>query len=56
MSAYQQAADAYRAGRAAARTREPRRNPYRGDAPTALERVLARMWARGFSAGNPMAG
>ncbi|MFR9803137.1 hypothetical protein ACL02T_12640 [Pseudonocardia sp. RS010] len=44
---------AHRDGEATAQAREPRRNPWRGDAETAVERVLAVMWAKGFSAGNP---
>lgn len=52
MSTYQQAAAAYRAGYAAARSRAPRRNPHDGLSAVALERVLAIMWARGFSRGN----
>ena len=43
---------AYRDGEATAQAGEPRRNPWRGDAETAVERVLAIMWARGYSAGN----
>lgn len=54
MSAYQQAAAAYRAGLASARNRELRRNPWPGNAPDALTRVLSVMWARGYSRGNPM--
>jgi hypothetical protein len=46
--------EAYRAGEQAARDRRPFRNPWRGDAPTARERVLSIMWARGYSDGNPM--
>lgn len=43
------------AGRTAAKNRQPvSTNPYRGDAETARERVLARAWMRGYSAGNPM--
>jgi|tagenome__1003787_1003787.scaffolds.fasta_scaffold18591920_2 hypothetical protein len=44
---------AFRDGRDTAQAWEPRRNPWRGDAEPAVERVLAIMWARGFSAGNP---
>lgn len=47
-------AAAYKDGRDSARGREYRHNPHRGDASTAVERVLAVMWARGYSAGNPM--
>jgi hypothetical protein len=54
VSAYAKASAAYRAGLASARGRERRRNPYRGTADTALERVLSVMWARGYSRGNPM--
>lgn len=43
------------AGRAAAENRQPvSANPYRGDADTARERVLARAWVRGYGFGNPM--
>ncbi|SDD86490.1 hypothetical protein [Actinokineospora iranica] len=43
------------AGRAAAQARRPvRANPYRGDADTARERVLARAWVRGYGNANPM--
>lgn len=45
---------AYRDGRDTAAGRQPRHNPWAGDSPDAAERVLARMWARGYSAGNPM--
>jgi hypothetical protein len=47
-------AAAYRDGRDTARGRQPRRLPWRADAPDAPTRVLARMWARGYSAGNPV--
>ncbi|MEU5847446.1 hypothetical protein [Saccharopolyspora shandongensis] len=47
--------EALDAGRAAAENRQPpKANPYRGDADTARERVLARMWRQGYQAGNPM--
>lgn len=46
--------DAYRAGRQCAESGQPRRNPFDGAADTAEERVLSVMWARGYSAGNPM--
>lgn len=50
-----QARDALRAGRQAAEQRKTAdTNPYRGNAPTARERVLARMWTLGYSGGNPM--
>jgi hypothetical protein len=49
-----QAAAAYKDGYATAHNREPRRNPHDGAASTAVERVLAVMWARGFTAGNPI--
>jgi hypothetical protein len=43
------------AGRTAAQNRQHvSANPYRGDADTTRERVLARMWIRGYGAGNPM--
>lgn len=47
------AAAAYRAGASAAEGSEPRRNPFDGASSSAVERVQARMWARGFSARNP---
>ena len=47
-------AAAFNDGRDTARAREPRVNPWRGDADTAVERVLALAWARGYSAGNPV--
>ena len=47
-------AAAYRDGRDTARGRQPRRNPWDGTAPDAVTRVLSRMWARGYSAGNPV--
>lgn len=50
-----QARDALAAGRAAAESGAPvTSNPYRGDAGTPRERVLARMWTLGYGAGNPM--
>jgi hypothetical protein len=43
------------AGRAAAQNRQPiSANPYRGNADTTRERVLARVWMRGYAFGNPM--
>jgi len=53
-SLYGRMADAYRAGRGAAQAGLRRRNPYDGNADQAVERVLCKMWARGYSAGNPM--
>jgi hypothetical protein len=47
-------AAAYRDGEDTARRGEPRTSPWRGDSVRAVERVLARMWARGYSAGNPV--
>ncbi|MBP2331239.1 hypothetical protein JOF56_011624 [Kibdelosporangium banguiense] len=44
---------ALHAGRAAAENRQPPDNPYARGA-TARERVLARMWRVGYSAGNPI--
>lgn len=46
------AAAAYRAGRDAAQTREPRRNPYDGASTDPLEAGCARLWARGFRRAN----
>ncbi len=48
------AAAARRDGERTALDRAPRVNPWRGDAPTATERVLSIMWAKGYSAGNPL--
>ena len=45
---------AFKDGRATAQDGEPRVNPWSGMAETAAERVLSKMWARGYSAGNPM--
>lgn len=45
---------AYLDGRAAGAGRGPRRIPWSGLAPTRREQELARSWAAGFSAGNPM--
>lgn len=45
---------AHQAGRDTATDKRPRVNPYDGSAATAVERVLAVMWARGYSAGNPV--
>ncbi|MCO7195393.1 hypothetical protein [Pseudonocardia sp. McavD-2-B] len=45
---------AYRDGRATALAREPRVNPWHGRSDSSVERVLSKMWARGYSAGNPM--
>lgn len=47
-------AAAYKDGRATAKAREPRVCPWRGDSAASVDRVLARMWARGYSAGNPI--
>lgn len=47
-------AAAYRDGRDTARAGQPRRNPWRGEHPDAAVRVLAKMWAKGYSAGNPV--
>lgn len=54
MSAYAKASAAYRAGLASAQAGERRRNPFSGTAETALERVQAILWARGYAAGNPI--
>lgn len=51
---YGRMSDAYRAGEAAAIEGKRFRNPYNGNAETAVERVLSVMWCRGYSAGNPM--
>lgn len=48
------AAAAYADGKQTAVERGRRVNPWRGDADTAVERVLAIMWAKGYSAGNPI--
>lgn len=45
---------AHEAGRDTAVEKRPRVNPYDGSAITAVERVMAMMWARGYSAGNPV--
>lgn len=45
---------AHRDGRATAEAGEPRRNPWSGVALDARKRVLSTIWARGYSAGNPM--
>lgn len=37
-------------GYATAAAREPRANPWRGDGPSSVERVLAVWWQRGYSA------
>lgn len=42
------------AGRKVAANRGRRDNPWRWDAETAQERVLAIMWQRGYSEGNPV--
>lgn len=44
-------AAAYGDGRATAAAREPRVNPWRGNADTAVERMLAVFWAKGYSRG-----
>ena len=49
----QRMAAAYLAGRSSAVAGQRRRNPYDGNAATAVERVLSRNWTRGYSAGNP---
>lgn len=48
------AAAARRDGFASARADAPPDNPFRGDAGSAIERVCAVMWIRGYSAGNPL--
>jgi len=45
---------AYRDGRATAQGRQPRRNPWDSTDADVIFRVLAMMWARGYSAGNPI--
>ena len=47
-------AAAYRDGRNTARGRAARVNPWDGSLQVQLDRVLAVMWARGFSNGNPI--
>lgn len=48
-------AEAYKAGQAAVEAREPRSAcPHDGDAEDPRERVLALMWLRGWTAGNPV--
>lgn len=48
-------ADAAREGRAAAISGKARStNPHNLSADTAVERVLGKMWARGWDDGNPM--
>ena len=42
-------AAAYRDGYDTAKQRAPRRNPWRGSSSSAVDRVLARMWQRGYS-------
>lgn len=45
---------ALQAGRRAAQQKRSPANPYDGIGATARERVLARMWRTGYSAGNPV--
>lgn len=45
---------AYLDGQATAAAGERRANPWDGTSPVASHRVLAQMWARGYSAGNPV--
>lgn len=47
-------AAARRDGELTARARGAYVNPWRGDADTAVERLLAVWWARGYTAGNPL--
>lgn len=48
-------AEAYRAGVAAVKDRQPRAScPHARDAEDPQERVFALMWLRGWSAGNPV--
>lgn len=47
-------AAAYRDGATAARERHPGPCPFDGDAASAVERVCALMWTRGFGSANPM--
>lgn len=45
----------YRAGRSAAQGSQPSSsNPHDARSALASDRVLAKMWMRGYSAGNPM--
>lgn len=46
--------DAREAGRAAALAGGERVNPFSSTATAASERVLAIMWGRGYSEGNPV--
>lgn len=48
------AAAARKDGYASARADAPPDNPFRGDAGSAIERVCAVMWIRGYTAGNPL--
>ncbi len=45
---------AYRDGQATAAAREPRVNPWPGDADDPRDRVLSMTWARGYRAGHPI--
>lgn len=45
---------AYKDGLDTATLGEARVNPWNGDAISAVERVLSRMWAKGYLNGNPV--
>lgn len=45
---------AYQAGHDAATGKQRRNNPHDGLSPVTETRVLSVMWARGYSAGNPV--
>jgi hypothetical protein len=46
--------NAYRAGQEAARVAPFRPNPHNGISPDRVERVLSKMWRRGYQSQNPM--
>lgn len=54
MSASSEARAALAAGKAAAESGKPSKNPHDGNSPDPAERVQAKLWRVGYQAGNPM--
>lgn len=54
MNASSEARAALAAGRKAAESGQPSKNPHDGNSRDPAERVRAKMWRTGYQAGNPM--